>query len=388
MNEYQKVMTDANNLYDAALAAIKINKWKATSQKFEMNMLYYISKAQKELTDQTYKNGDVNEFVMSERGKTRAISSLSPYDKMIRHVFCDKILVPKLEKYLIYDNGASIKGKGISFTRRRFKEHLQKYYREYGTNEGYILFGDFSKYYDNILHSKIREDIGKVFDYDPYVMWLLNEMLKGFEIDMSDREESVEELLLEKFNRLEYKNPHKGKKMIPKSVNIGDQLSQIIGVFYPHKIDNYIKIVQGNKYYGRYMDDFYVISKDKEYLKQLIKDIIKIADEYGINMNLKKTRIIKISSVYKFLQIRYSLTDTGKVITKINPKCVTRMRRKIKKLVNKDIDYKTIENTYRGWFYSFYKYMSNKTKDNINDLYNELYIEPFLKKKIMIGGKV
>ncbi len=373
-------MTDADNLYEAARNAIKISKWKATSQKFEMNMLYYISKAQKELTDQTYKNGDVNEFVMSERGKTRAISSLSPYDKMIRHVFCDKILVPKLEKYLIHDNGASIKGKGISFTRRRFKEHLQKYYREYGTNEGYILFGDFSKYYDNILHSKIREDIGKIFDYDPYVMWLLNEMLKGFEIDMSDREESMEELLLEKFNRLEYKNPRKGKKMIPKSVNIGDQLSQIIGVFYPHKIDNYIKIVQGNKYYGRYMDDFYVISKDKEYLKQLVEDINKIATEYGIHMNFKKTRIVKLSSRYKFLQIKYSLTESGKVIQKINPKCVTRMRRKIKKLANKDINYKSIENTYKGWFYSFYKYMSNKTKDDMNNLYNELFIEPFLNK--------
>ena len=171
--------------------------------------------------------------------------------------------------------------------------------------------------------------------------------------------------------------------MIPKSVNIGDQLSQIVGVFYPHKIDNYIKIVQSNKYYGRYMDDFYIIHHDKEYLKRLLEDIKQIADEYGIYINLKKTRIVKLSSTYKFLQIRYSLTSTGKLIKRINPKRTTAMRKRLKKLykkyLNKQVEYKDIENMYKSWIGSYHKVLSNQSLNNLNNLYNNLFIYPFIK---------
>lgn len=42
-----------------------------------------------------------------------------------------------------------------------------------------------------------------------------------------------------------------------KSVGIGSQISQISGVYYPTRIDNYCKIVKGMKYYGRYMDKLF-----------------------------------------------------------------------------------------------------------------------------------
>ena len=45
-----------------------------------------------------------------------------------------------------------------------------------------------------------------------------------------------------------------------KSIDIGDQLSQVIGICYPHSIDNYIKYVRGQKFYGRYMDDWYIMN--------------------------------------------------------------------------------------------------------------------------------
>ena len=37
--------------------------------------------------------------------------------------------------------------------------------------------------------------------------------------------------------------------------NIGDQISQIIGIYYPHRIDTYVKFVRSQKYYGRYYDN-------------------------------------------------------------------------------------------------------------------------------------
>ncbi len=74
------------------------------------------------------------------------------------------------------------------------------------------------------------------------------------------------------------------------------------------------------------------MNPSKEELEDLLENVCKIAAELGIHINRKKTRIVKISSKYKFLQIKYTLTDTGKVIKRINPDRVTAMRRKLKNL--------------------------------------------------------
>ncbi len=107
-------------------------------------------------------------------------------------------------------------------------------------------------------------------------------------------------------------------------MDIGDQNSQSIGLIYPYRIDNYAKIVKGIKGYGRYTDDFYAIAPDRETLRDLLDGFRKIAEEFGLIINERKTRIVKLSSFYRHLQNGYSLTETGRVICKINPKSITR----------------------------------------------------------------
>ena len=148
---------------------------------------------------------------------------------------------------MIYDNSASIKGRGISHQRERFEVHLQKYYRKYG-NEGYILFGDFTKFYDNIIHELAKKELLRLFDNDEFIDWLLTLIFDSFKVDvsyMSDDEYSS--CLYDTFNKLDYrkipKNLLTGEKWMAKSVNIGDQLSQVIGIYYPYRIDNYVKYV-------------------------------------------------------------------------------------------------------------------------------------------------
>ena len=89
-----------------------------------------------------------------------------------------------------------------------------------------------------------------------------------------------------------------------KGVDIGSQPSQNIGISYPSQIDNYIKIVRGCKYYGRYTDDSYIIHQDKEFLKQLLKEIKIISSKLGLIVNDRKTRIVKLSQQFKVLQIK------------------------------------------------------------------------------------
>ena len=395
--KYEEILCDANNLYKAYKASIKGSKWKETTQRFMMNFLRYIFDIQEDILNRTLQNGPVQEFSLSERGRVRLITSIPIRDRIVRHVLCDDILLPEVKKHIIYDNCASIKGRGISQQRNRFEVHLRKFYKLYG-NEGWILFGDFSKFYDNIIHEIAKRELLSLFDDDEFINWLLTLIFDGFKIDvsyMSDEEYAMCEETL--FNKLEYraipKSELRGSKWMAKSVNIGDQLSQIIGIYYPNRIDTYVKYVRSQKFYGRYMDDWYIMNTSKEELMDLLDNISAIAKELGIHINMKKTRIVKISSTYKFLQIKYSLTKDGKVIKRINPSRVTSMRRKLKKLAVKvkagELSYENIENMFRGWMGSYYKLLSKQQRTNLIELYEDLFdkVITVVNKKLVITDR-
>lgn len=394
---YEEILSDANNLYRAYKASVKGSKWKETTRKFMMNFLRYIFSIQEDLLNRTLENGPVEEFSLSERGRVRPISSIRIRDRIVRHALCDEILLPEVKKHIIYDNGASIKGRGISHQRERFEVHLRRYYKQYG-NEGWILFGDFSKFYDNIIHEIAKRELLKLFDDDEFIDWLLTLIFDGFKIDVSYMtDEEYANCMTETFNKLDYREIPKeqltGEKWMEKSVNIGDQLSQVIGIYYPYRIDNYVKYVRSQKFYGRYMDDWYIMNPSKEELVDLLEHIRVIAKELGIHINEKKTRIVKISSTYKFLQVKYTLTKDGKIIKRINPDRVTTMRRKLKKLAvkvaNGEIPYENIENMFRGWMGSFYKLLSRQQRKNLMTLYEDLFDKTLsiVGKKLVIFDK-
>ena len=55
----------------------------------------------------------------------------------------------------------------------------------------------------------------------------------------------------------------------------------------------------------------------KEELEELLDEVIKMGSEIGLHVNLKKTRIVKLSSNYKFLQVKYTLTKTSNPLSGI-----------------------------------------------------------------------
>lgn len=378
---------DANALLDAFRQAKKGTAWKESVQRYEMNLLRNINHTQKELANGTYEQKDFYEFSLSERGKTRHIKSMHISDRVVQRSVCDNVLIPELQRYLIYDNGASMEGKGIHFARKRLSTHLHRYYRKHKSNEGYILLIDFSKFFDNINHEPLIEAMrNKIGDTE--TMSFVEKLIDTFKIDVSYMtDEEYKESLNTLYNALEYAKIDEeeltGQKFMKKSVGIGSQISQISGVFYPTRIDNYCKIVKGMKYYGRYMDDIYIIHEDKEYLKQLLKEIEQICDELGLFINAKKTQIIKLSKGFTFLKIKYSLTDTGKVVQRVSRDSVTRMRRKLKKLRIKldqgEIGFEDVRCAYNSWRGSVAHYDSYTTLKNMDKLFDELFIEPLIE---------
>lgn len=375
------VLTDLNALYDAFKASIRGSRWKKDAQAFGMNFLLNLVSLKEDVENHTYKTGEGTEFKHNERGKIRRIHGASVRDRTIRHCICDNILGPYLSPFLIYNNGASQKGKGLAFTRKMFERDLHNFWLKYRSNDGYVGFVDLSKFYDNIHHDKIREAIMPKIPES--ARWLFSRIIDNFEVDVSYMtDEEYARCMEDKFNSVKYyedvpKAARTGKRFMKKSVEIGDQVSQDIGVFFPTPIDNYVKIVRGQKWYGRYMDDMYIICKDRDELKSIIAGITDKASELGLFVNEKKTRIVKLGGVYKFLQTKYTLTETGKVIKRINPANVTRERRKLKAYKRRmdagKMSYEDVEQAARSWMGSYAKLMSKKQIKHMKDLYQRLF---------------
>ena len=332
-------LIDLNNLYASFKKCKKQTYWKCSVQRYESNLLFNLLELRNSLISGTYIQKPFVEFELNERGKKRHIKSLHISDRVLQRALCDYILEPSIRKYLIYDNGASIKGKGIDFTKRRLVTHLHKYYSKHGS-EGYILLCDFKKYFDSIPHDKLILMFGK-YIHDEKVLALVKYLISTF---------------------------GNGK-----GLGIGSQISQIAGISYLIDLDNFIKIVKGCKYYGRYMDDFYIIHQDKNYLKSLLDEIKTVVNNLGLNLNEKKTQIYRIDKGFTFLKLKTHITKTGQVIRIPCRKNIIREKRKLKKLKYKNINFKDIYNSYLSFTGNLKRYNSFFIIKKLNNFFNSLY---------------
>lgn len=117
-------------------------------------------------------------------------------------------------------------------------------------------------------------------------------------------------------------------------------------------MDHMIKERLGIKMYGRYMDDFYLIHPDKDYLRYCLEEIKKYLVPLGLELN-QKTAVFPLTQGIDFLGFRTYLTDTGKVVRKVRRESKNRIRRKLKKyrhlLDEGRIDFETILQSYSSW---------------------------------------
>lgn len=346
---FQRVY-DSNSLYDAFRLSQKESYWKCSCQKYEYNLLRNIFKTKKNLISGTYQQMPFYEFDINERGKHRHIKSLHISDRVVQRSFCDNSLIPATRSKLVYDNGASIKDKGISFARKRIVVHLRKFYNEFG-NDGYILQIDFKKFFDSIPHKKLEEMFKKHLDEEEYGLFC--NLVRTFDGD--------------------------------RGVGIGSQVSQICGVYYPTPIDNYFKIVKRCRFYGRYMDDTYIIDKDKVRLREILDEYLKIAAEIGLEVSLKKTHIVKLSHGFTFLKIKYNLLEDGTILRRLSRSTVTRERRKLKRyraLVDEGVlSPDEIRNAYESWRGTYRKFNSHRTIKEMDRLYTSLFGGKYGRKK-------
>ena len=195
---------------------------------------------------------------------------------------------------------------------------MRRFYRQNGF-DGWILKCDISKYFYSIRHDVLKTLIRKKIS-DPDVLWLVDLIIDSTE----------------------------GNVGIP----IGNQTSQLFALLYLDGLDHFVKEKLGIKFYGRYMDDFFLIHKDKEYLQYCLKEIEAFVEDRGLSLNAK-TNIYPLKNGVDFLGFHTYLTESGAVIRKVRRRSKNNMKRKLKKFARLRaagrIDDKTIEQSYQSW---------------------------------------
>lgn len=308
----------------------KSSAWKGRTQQYLLNRLSNINKLKKEVETGIYVPGKTLDFTINENGHIRQVKALSPNDSVLQHTITDSILTPTVTNYVIYDTGSGLKHRGLSFTRKRFEIHLKDFFKKYKI--GYALIIDFSKYFDNIDHRKFVNQIHIMFN-DEQLTRLIENICKQYEIDVSySDDENIKDKL---FNSLEYlkvdKSKLDGSRMMDKSLGIGAPVAQMAGLIYPHIIDNYIKTVLGMPYYDVYMDDRILLHESKDALKKILYTITSMANDLGISINPRKTKIVSINKEFSWLKTKYTISDTGKIIKSFSKDIVMREKRKLRK---------------------------------------------------------
>lgn len=107
---------------------------------------------------------------------------------------------------------------------------------------------------------------------------------------------------------------------------LGNQVAQVYALLMLSGMDHMITGELGIKLYGRYMDDFYLIHHDKEYLKWCQECIREMVGSLGLSLN-GKTQIVPFKCGIGFLGFHHYVTAEGRYIRKLKGE----NKRKIKK---------------------------------------------------------
>ncbi len=282
-------------LYEAGRDACKGVRWKTSTINFELRLFSRTAAARRKLVQNKWKSHNSCTFHLVERGHKRKIDAPHINDRQVHKATCRKVLRPLYYPHMIYDNGASIEGKGFSFTMDRTEYFLKWWYERYGT-EGVVVTVDFKGYFPNAPHDAI-ESIHEKYILCPDLRYLSGYLLNAFG---------------------------------PVGMALGVETSQTEAGILPNAIDHTIKDQHQVECSERYMDDTLFIVHTDEEADALIDVVSSKCKEMGLKLNHSKTHKNKLSGWFKFCQWRYHLTDSGKVIKKPARTSITTMQRKLK----------------------------------------------------------
>lgn len=340
-----------DSLLAAEKEARKGVRWKASVQRYHMKLMVNVYKTHKELMNGGDPRRGFYHFDIYERGKPRHIMSVKFYERVVQKSLCTNALYPILTRPLMYDNGASQKGKGTHFALRRLQVHLMRHVHRFGRDGGILLI-DYSDFFGNASHEVIK---------DMFHKYLTDERLYN-----------LAWMFVDAFGE--------------KGLGLGSEVSQAVAVSMTEPIDRYVKQELHIKGAARYMDDSYLIHQEINYLKYCLDVMTELCKEYGIIINKKKTHIRDLKHGFTYLKTRFYITESGHIVKKPCHDSIVRERRKLKRqarlVKTGEMTIEQVSTSYQSWRGSMVHRDAHETIRGMDMLFSELYgINPMKARK-------
>lgn len=266
------------DLFMAYYEARKHKRNTVNQLRFELNFEHELLQLHDEIAGRTYKPRPSICFVVDVPVK-REVFAADFRDRVIHHLLCGYI-DPVLERVFVRDSYSCRKGKGTLYGIRRVAHFIKDCSENY-TKDCFILKLDISGYFMNIdkdiLAGQLsgmlsKEGIERAYAGIPQPDWELVRYLIKEIIYQDVRQDCIVKGSPSDWDGLPlskslFQNPP------GKGLPIGNLTSQLFSNVYMHVFDDYIASAPDIKYYGRYVDDFVIVHRDREFLKKLIPRI-------------------------------------------------------------------------------------------------------------------
>ena len=302
----------SEDLFQAYLDARRHKRNKPYQRCFEAHLGNNLDSLCEELWTRTYKPLPSECFIITDP-KRREVFAAHFRDRIVHHLYFN-YTHEIFERTFIEDSYSCIRGRGTHYGINRLRQHILKESQNY-KYPCFVLKMDIRGYFMSINRWKLLEicldslerisshKVGKycpkrwndVVDFD-FVRYLTKEIVLlnptvGCRIigSCSDWEE------LPRNKSLFYSPEGCG-------LPIGNLTSQLFSNVYLNEFDQFMKRNLHCKHYGRYVDDFYVVSCDRGWLESLVPKVAEfLSSRLGLVVHKGKTEIRPVVKGVEFL---------------------------------------------------------------------------------------
>lgn len=291
-------------LYKAYKEARKNGRNSYSQLRFERNLAVNLRRLCRELLTRTYHPSRCVIFIVDKPVKREVIAPAFR-DQVVDHLLYD-YLSPIFERLFIYDSYSCRKGKGTDFGIERLEKAIRSATENY-TCPATVLQGDLSGYFMSIDHNLLYDEIfsslkGKGHDSDlfyPLAMYLVRVIiytdptvgciLKGSPYDWVG---------LPKTKSYFFCKPGTG-------LPIGKLTSQLFSNITLNPFDHYVKRILKARWYGRYVDDFWIVTRDRAYAMACVRPIgTFLSERLNQMLHPHKVRLHEARDKIEFLGVR------------------------------------------------------------------------------------
>lgn len=268
------------DLVQAWLDCRRNKRQSASAQAFEAHAERNLCALRAELLDQSYRPGRSICFVVTHP-KPREVWAADFRDRVVHHLLYNAI-APRFIASFDVGSAACIPGRGTLYAAQRL-EHDVRSITQNWSRPAFYLKMDLANFFVAIdkrvlqaqLHAKVT---------DPYWRWLTDTVL------MHDPRTDFE--LRGDPHLLERVPPHKRLINAPTDTGlpIGNLSSQFFANVHLNALDQFAKHQLHARYYGRYVDDFYLLHESAQWLNDALARINAfVSQRLGAQLNPRKT---------------------------------------------------------------------------------------------------